>query len=285
MEDRIRQLIKKDNTESAIAELLPVVKGMEGDLCNDLDNYLAELARNKKERRRGLISVEEESKVRARIRLAVLEMLEEIPDQIVNQGVPTELPEPGSRPPSVFISYNHGDSKVADKLKEALEKNGIVVRIDKAVMEAGASIQGFIESSIRETDVTLSIVSNRSLLSAWVALETIGTFHHEKFANTKKFIACYIDDDFFRPEFRLNATKQIDSKIKEIDELIPEHMALTIDTNDLNGQKTRLFRLRNDLGDILDRLRGSLCVDIREDKFDEGVEQIVRAIKSNGSVA
>jgi hypothetical protein len=81
-----------------------------------------------------------------------------------------------SRQLTVFISYNHSDGKIADKLKATLERNGIVVRIDKAVMEADASIQEFIESSIRNTDVTLSIISNRSLLSAWVALESIETF-------------------------------------------------------------------------------------------------------------
>lgn len=180
---------------------------------------------------------------------------------------------------TVFISYNHGDGEVADKLKATLEKNAIVVRIDRAVMEAGANVQEFIENSIRDTDVTLSIISNRSLLSAWVALESIDTFYHEQFTGNKKFIACYIDDDFFRTDFRLNATKQIDGRIEEIDKLIPEYIARRIDTNDLNSQKTRLYRLRNNLGDILLRLRESLCIDIRGEKFDESVAKIVSAIK------
>jgi hypothetical protein len=146
-------------------------------------------------------------------------------------------------------------------------------------MEAGANIQEFIESSIRDTGVTLSLISNHSLLSAWVALESIDTFYQEKFSNNKKFIACYIDDDFFRSDFRLNATKQIDAKIDEIDKLIPEYNAQKIDTNDLNSQKSRLYKLRNNLGDILLRLRESLCVDIREEKFDNNVAKIVSAIK------
>src|SRR6476659_5876830 len=104
-------------------------------------------------------------------------------------------------------SYNHADSTIADQLKAALEQRGIEVCIDKAVMGPGTNIQEFIERSIHDTDVTLSIVSNRSLLSAWVALETINTFYHETFQSNKKFIACYIDDDFFGTDFRLNATK------------------------------------------------------------------------------
>ncbi len=182
---------------------------------------------------------------------------------------------------TVFISYNHGDREVADRLKVALETAGIRVRIDSAVMEAGGSIQEFIETSIRETNVTVAIVSNRSLLSAWVALESIGTFYAEKSTGARKFIACYLDDDFFKPDFRLQATRQINTKIAEIDALIPEYNEEKIDTNDLNDQKSRLYKLRNNLGDILQRLRASLCLDIRELQFDESMARLVREIKGS----
>jgi TIR domain/Effector-associated domain 11 len=279
MRERITQLIKEDKLERAIEELLPAVSGKDEDLANDLIKFQADLAKNKKESRRGLITREEENKTRARIYYAILEMLNEA-------ELSSAAPNPAegktiADPPTVFISYNHADSEVADRLKAALEKNGIVVRIDRAVMEAGANIQEFIESSIRETDVTLSIVSNHSLLSAWVALESVDTFYHETFTGKKKLIACYIDDDFFRTDFRLNATRQIDQRIEEIDKLIPEYNAQKIDTNDLNSQKSRLYKLRNNLGDILLRLRESLCVDIREDKFKDSLVKIVNAITSH----
>jgi hypothetical protein len=282
MTDKIRQLVAADNVEKAIEELLTVVRG-KNDFTNDLIKYQAELAKNKKDSRRGLITGEEENKTRNRVRYAILEMLNEIE---TDGESPVEGGSAGGDSvsvgaPTVFISYNHGDSEVADKLKAALEKSGIVVCIDKAVMDAGANIQEFIESSIRDTGVTLSLVSNHSLLSAWVALESIDSFYQEKFTGKKKFIACYVDDDFFRSDFRLTATKQIDEKIDEIDKLIPEYIAQKIDTNDLNSQKSRLFKLRNNLGDILLRLRESLCIDIREGKFDENVGKIVSAIKGN----
>jgi hypothetical protein len=280
MTERIRQLVAADKVEKAIEELLTIVSGKNGDLTNDLIKYQAELAKNKKDSRRGLITGEEENKTRNRVRYAVLEMLGEIETDGGSQPAADSAAGNSASvgAPTVFISYNHGDSEVADKLKTALEQAGIVVRIDKAVMDAGANIQEFIESSIRDTGITLSLVSNRSLLSAWVALESIDTFYQEKFTGKKKFIACFVDDDFFRPDFRLNATKQIDEKIGEIDKLIPEYMAQKIDTNDLNSQKTRLFKLRNNLGDILLRLRESLCVDVREDNLDQNVAKIVTAI-------
>lgn len=284
MLDKIRQLVAADKLERAIQELLPYLNSKDEELANDLIKYQSDLARNKRDSRRGLITGEEENKARSRVCFAILEMLKEVKKDVGPLSASAPGPSGGSETslgtPTVFISYNHGDGGVADKLKATLEENGIVVRIDKAVIEAGANIQEFIESSIRDTAVTLSIVSNRSLLSTWVAIESIGTFYHEKFTSNKTFIACYIDDDFFRNDFRLNATKQIDAKIEEIDKLIPEYITRRIDTNDLNSQKSRLYTLRNNLGDILLRLNESLCVDIREDKFDDSVTKIVRAIKA-----
>jgi hypothetical protein len=179
----------------------------------------------------------------------------------------------------VFISYNHEDRLVADKLKSALEAEGIIVTIDNAAMRAGASIQEFIESSVRDSDLTLSIVSNRSLLSAWVAMESITAFYSEKLRGDKRFIACYLDDDFFKIDFRLNATDQIDARIGEIVKQIPEYDARKLDTNDLNNEKTRLYDLRNNLGKILEKLKDSLTLDIRESEFDGSLARIIKSIE------
>lgn len=180
----------------------------------------------------------------------------------------------------VFISYNHEDSLVAEKLKSALEEKGIAVTIDSEAMAAGASIQQFIESAVRDADVTLSIVSKRSLLSAWVAMESITAFYGEKLQSNKKFIACYIDDDFFKPTFRLKATEeQIDPKIAELEELISKYGKMKLDASDLKSQLSRLYKLRNELGDILLKLTESLTLDIREPVFDRSLARIVKAIE------
>jgi hypothetical protein len=282
MQDKIKQLIAADKLDKALVELISRISGRHEDLANQLTQFQATLTKNKKDFRLGLISSEKENQTIVRVRLAVLDMLDEI-EEIAHPSKaglhPGSLSHANkSVSPTVFISYNHGDSEVAGKLKKALEENGVVVCIDQAVMAAGANIQEFIESSIRDTQVTLSIVSNCSLLSAWVALESINTFFYEKFESGKKFIAGYLDTDFFRNDFRLNATRQIDAKIEEIDKLIPEYIASKIDTNDLNSQKSRLYTLRNNLGDILLRLRESLCLDLRGEKFEESVTKIIREI-------
>lgn len=274
MQDRIRRLMKVDDLEGAIEELLAHAGGGQSELADDLIKLKGDLYRSEKEHRRGLITDEEKNKTRARAHYSILEALKSIDEAAASPAAGRPLSAP-----AVFISYNHRDADVADRLKAALEKSGISVRIDKAAMEAGDNIREFIERSVRDTDVTLSVVSNHSLLSAWVALESIETLQLEKFRADKRFIACYIDDDFFETDYRLKATKQIDAEIEKIDRLIPEYIARRIDTDDLNGQKSRLFDLRNNLGLILQRLRNSLCIDVREERFDENVARIVKAIK------
>ena len=47
-------------------------------------------------------------------------------------------------------------------------------------------------------------------------MESINTFYHEKTNDKKKFIACYITDDFFKRNFTDDALDHIEGEIKEI---------------------------------------------------------------------
>ena len=123
-----------------------------------------------------------------------------------------------------FISYNHENSDVALKIKDALEKEDFEVIIDTESMNAGENISKFIKNSIQESAITISLVSNKSLTSAWVAMETINSFLQENNSSKrKKLIACYLDEDFFKNEFTLNAIEAIDKQIKENQELISQY--------------------------------------------------------------
>ena len=110
---------------------------------------------------------------------------------------------------TVFISYNHKDKEKVNQIRSQLENPDIdiKVKIDSESMDPGESIKSFIESAIRETDVTLSIVSKNSLLSAWVAMETTNTISAEIYRD-KKFIPCYIDPCFLERGFTTDAIKQ-----------------------------------------------------------------------------
>jgi hypothetical protein len=179
----------------------------------------------------------------------------------------------------VFISYNHEDAEVAVALRDVLSRNGVEVIIDVNSMTVGQRIEEFIMQSIRAADAVVSIVSTSSLLSSWVAMETIKSLHGQEGVNGKIFIGCYLSDDYFRPEFRLECTRQIDERLQLIDRLIAEYAEKKLDPVDLNEEKTRLFDLRNHLGAILAQLKQTLCLDLRGPEFESSVESLLAAIK------
>ncbi|HEU0179042.1 MAG TPA: hypothetical protein VFV58_32660 [Blastocatellia bacterium] len=84
------------------------------------------------------------------------------------------------------------------------------------------------------------------------------------------------------PDFAYNvaqaAAKDFHGRIIEY-QPIAEYIARKIDTNVLNGKKTRLYKLRNGIGDILQTLTGLLTLNIRESEFDRSLVRIVRSIE------
>ncbi|HMB61935.1 MAG TPA: toll/interleukin-1 receptor domain-containing protein [Eudoraea sp.] len=196
-----------------------------------------------------------------------------LPDKNDQEGIPIIMD------PKVFISYNHSNSEIAKKIQQALENAEIEVIIDQEDMRAGDDIKAFIEKSIRESTVTVSLVSNESLTSAWVAMETVDTFFQERYSRRKKFIACYLDDDFFQTGYTLKAIDEIDKQIKANQDLIPEYHKKMLDTRDLNSQNSRLLALRSNLDGIVGKLRDSLCLDVREATFEASMGQLVAAVE------
>jgi hypothetical protein len=182
-------------------------------------------------------------------------------------------------PKGVFLSYCHRDRKTALSLKEGLEKLGVAVRLDADGMQPGQGIQQFICESIRGTVATVWLVSESSLVSEWVSIEIATTLADSDLWSKRLLVACYLDESFLEPEFRLRATTTIDGRISELDKLIPEYIQKTLDTVDINAEKSRLHELRTQLGKVLQRLRDSLCVDVREPEFAISVERLANALR------
>jgi hypothetical protein len=139
-------------------------------------------------------------------------------------------------------------------------------------------IKSFIVKAVSKNRTTLSIVSNNSLLSGWVCMETVNTFYLQRFSKYKQFISCYLDDDFFNIGFTGNAMASIDRQLKEVNDQILKHTELGIDTRDLNDSKSRLFALRNNLDEIIQKLRNTLSVDIRNGKLAENFPKVLKSI-------
>lgn len=232
---------------------------------------------------RGTLSRDYEERTKNQIAYALMELAERLPDdvdiKVTGGGGGTPPPKKKDGPATVFISYNHRDKEIANRMRDFLEKENIKVTIDSKVMKSGEDIKKFIDRSIRDADVTLSLVSKNSLLSAWVGTETEKTLVGEGIAD-KKFIPVAISHEFFELSFVRKAVISIDEKIAELDHEVTELRKLNIGFEHLQNDLTRYRDLRNDLPKIVQRLKESLTEDISGDKFEGGMNRVVRTIKN-----
>lgn len=220
----------------------------------------------RKKERLGLIRFDDASIAHTQIKSAFLELIAMVEEQDKQDGK------------NVFISYNHSNREIAGVLKQKLKERGVDVVIDSDSMLAGEDIKAFIQKSVAETQVTLSIVSKESLLSAWVAMETIASFYQEQVNEQKKFIACYVDEEIFQHNFTDEALRSIEKELQRISDAREERTRKGYDTRDLNNEYSRLKELSTHLDEIIRRLRESLCIDVRKDKLEENFEKLLQAI-------
>jgi TIR domain-containing protein len=183
---------------------------------------------------------------------------------------------------TVFISYNHADESIANKLAQKLQQKNIRVILDSQSMLAGTDIKTFIYNSIKMSQATISILSKDSLQSAWVGIETINTISYKNFYPDTKYIPCYIDKAFFKDDFVLECVNNIDKRMEAIDLIILEQNKLKINSDNFNDEKSRLYVLRNNIGSIVGTLKEGLCVDISEGNFENNFPEILSAISNTG---
>ena len=276
LRSEVTALIRADKLEGAVDRLLAFLGERKPELVAELTEHGRTLERSRKQVRRGLLAAAEENLIRAKVAYALLDLLPEI-SEVSGNAPPTQETAAARQ---VFISYSHQDREAAERVAQALRSAGVVVLIDDKAMRAGEGIESFIKESISKADVTVSLVSRTSLLSAWVAMETIQAFEQGRFDRGKQVIAGYLDDGFFHPTFRLTATKEIDARISEIDQLLPLYAEQKLDPVDLNREKSRLFKLRNNLGEILLWLKEHLALDFRSGSFEGSVAKLIQEVQA-----
>ena len=269
---QIQELISLGKTEEAL-ELLE-------QLTTDAVLLQARFNGAKRQYSMGMIDFSEWSRTQAQINYAALEMMNSVrgadnKNLQRNNGEPdiakTEIK------PKVFISYSWDDKLVVNEVKSYLEVNGCIVTIDDQNLEAGESISGFIQDSIKNNHFILSIVSQNSLSSGWVGRESTASFFAEWLAD-KQFIPARLDKSFNDPRFFVTTLRSIESKITELDEMINETQQMRADTGPLDMDRRKLLDLKAKLPDILTRLKSINTVPIDGDNFQNGMEKIMQKI-------
>lgn len=181
---------------------------------------------------------------------------------------------------TVFISYNHADAVTAGALKKKLEENSIAVILDSASMPAGTKIEQFIKDSIKNSSATISIVSVHSLTSGWVSIETEKTLNFMDFFDDKKFIACYLDKEFFDITYVDKTSETIGERVKIIRALYKKYDKRNQPTTDLDAEKSRLLMLEKNLPHTVAYLRKIKCIDVRPEQFEASFPELLKALKN-----
>jgi len=180
-------------------------------------------------------------------------------------------------PKKIFICYHQSSTKIAVQLKETLANNGALDILELNITN-GEDVSSIIAEKVNEADVTLSIIANKPIESAWLALETVKVFYDKK-SVSKNFIVLYLDSDFFDWRYQMEGAGKLVKRIKELDNDMSEGLNLEDDFLKLDKEKKRLISLRDNLDDILKNLKKSPIFDIRGDKMKRNLPKLIKSIR------
>ena len=178
----------------------------------------------------------------------------------------------------VFVSYNHNDAPCVDTVKCFLKKHNVSLIIDSENLPIGESIPQFIKSSVKNTNITLSFVSTKSIESVWVALESAYTLQLSEFSD-KKFITCLLDDKIFDPQYKIEIVNCVDEKIKQYQNLINISLKKKIGIEDYAEDLSRYKNLRDNIDKIINYIKNHLAVDFTKGITDTELNKLLNVIK------
>jgi len=278
------------DTKAQIQELISLGKTEEAlELLEQLttDSVLLQSRYNgaKRQYSMGMIDYSEWSRTQAQINYAALEMMNSVKgvggkkhDNPSIKDFESPSVNNSGENRKVFISYNHKDKAIADRVKTYLELGGLQVTIDREKMEPGQSISDFIKANIRSNGYILSLVSENSLKSGWVGMESTASLFAEWIAD-KHFIPLALDDSWHRSGFYIDALKYINDNVKAKEKEAREAKKLGGRTTHIETQIERLLDLRANLSLILERLQNVLTVSINDDVFDDSMDNVLNLIR------
>lgn len=117
----------------------------------------------------------------------------------------------------VFISYSRKDTDWADRIKAALESNGISCWMDRAGIKAGEKYTREIINAIKRCDVFLLVLSPNAEQSEWVPKELGKAIQYHKYIIPVKITDFEVEEFELQLEniqiFELDSLSEIQSQI------------------------------------------------------------------------
>ena len=174
--------------------------------------------------------------------------------------------------PRIFIACSHEDAAKVLRIKEHLIANGFSDVSDSQPLAPSDDIKSSIDEAVGATEVTISVVSITSLLVTWLAQEAASS-------QGKRFIACYIDDDYLKLKFKDQVADHTASKLGEIGEEVKARIDEQQRPNDLIPTMDLYRELQSKAVKIVRQLRDTGCIDLREELFEDGLRRLLQTLK------
>lgn len=272
----VYSLIAKGKLESVLSRLSYLAKGTDSEFENQINLLRTRYVRLTRDMHRNTIGQSNYNVMISQLKDSLLQLLDSTDQSEVEESFNQEQ-ESGTNKGAVFISYNRGDSIYAIQLHDSLTRLGVDVFVDFDNIKAGKDFQSFRNESISQTSNIISIISSSSFLSLGFSNEIIEIMNSEDFSN-KKFITAIVDDSFFRKDFTNEFIDRLESKMKNLQKEMDDRLQKGENIEDLENDFDRHADLLNRLPEVIQRIRETYAVDIRDDVYEEGIKKIYDAL-------
>jgi hypothetical protein len=171
----------------------------------------------------------------------------------------------------VFLSYSHEDKEIVSRMQEELRRKDIDVLMDDSSMPGGQKIEDFIQR-IKEVDVVIPVLSEKSMLSPWVSKEVMLTVTKAD----KHLLSCYLDKTFLENSFHEKGAKTAVDKISEINEAIRLRGSDKID--DLFTDRQNWAEYKTNLSTVLSEIKKRKVNPVTKENFETDIRTIIEDI-------
>jgi hypothetical protein len=180
----------------------------------------------------------------------------------------------------VFISFYHEDKKIATALYDRLKKKKIKTNIYTESSVIGDQVMTYIRKAVKNSRITLALVSRKSILSGYVGVEIIGSIMLEEFSDEKKIFVCKLDETAFDADFLQEASKILNDRLTKLDSIISERIKSKLNYRNITDEKNRLLDLIQKLDLILEKLNQSVYSDLSSNPSEADFDKLISEIKS-----
>jgi hypothetical protein len=189
--------------------------------------------------------------------------------------------------PKVYITYSPdaaNDRESARRMRDFLSRNNIQV-ITNDDLELGGNIEDFVNSSIRDADYILAVISKESLRSSWQNGEAALDIVLERVAETR-VIPVSLDRAILEADFYFESLDFLSENIKKAQKNVQKAMNLGGDARHFQVDLNRLNNAKNQLSLIIEKMKNVRMVSMNQtqsasdQEFEEGMRRIVQRLQS-----